>query len=100
MARKFCDSQTQCSDKPKGTYTCTAHLNENRAPDCNLRESDIYFTHYKDGEEKIHYRFQIKFDVPKNSAGDGVCRDFRILPDVKKDLIAKLPKDLASKTIE
>jgi len=52
MSRMFCYSQTQCSDNPKGTYTCTAHMNEGRAPDCNLKESDIYVATFRDGNGK------------------------------------------------
>jgi len=94
MGKRFCCSQIQCSDKPKGIYSCMAHLNESRVPDCSFAESDICLESYEDSNRKKHYEFKIRFNVPENSAGDGVCRDFRILPDIKKDLISKIVKEL------
>ena len=72
------------------------HLNEARVPTCNLNESDIKLVSYQDGKEQTHYKFQIGFEMPENSVGDGVCRDFKITPEVKNSLIDKITKELNS----
>lgn len=92
---KVCESQIVCKDTPKDRYHCKTALLEDHNCTCPYNKSDIkVMDEY--GNDK--YRFVIQKN-PRPGA-DGICRDFEILPDVKEDLIAKLPKDLVSKVAE
>jgi hypothetical protein len=85
LPRKFCDNQIECSDR-KGVYSCMGHLNEGWVPVCDFDESQIYIRDYKDGNNKVHYEFEIKTE---RLGGDGICRDFGITPKVGRDIISK-----------
>jgi hypothetical protein len=88
--RKFCDNQGICvEDKGKGTYSCFGHLDEGRVFTCPYSESDIKVMD-KWGDK--HYRLEIQKNPRPNA--DGVCRDFKITPGAKKDLIAQVVSEL------
>ena len=92
--RKFCYSQHICKeDVGEGTYSCLCNLAEGHVFPCGYCEADIKIYDWSvDGDKKKHYGFQIQSN-PKPRA-DGVCRDFRITPRVKKDLIAQIVSEL------
>ncbi len=86
----FCRYQREGRKQPKGTYYCIAHLAGGRALDCPCVESKIYLACHRDKDGKRYYRFEIGEQVPEGSLGEGGCRDFKIMPEVRSDLIKNL----------
>lgn len=85
----FCKAQVVCKETPKDRYHCETRLVEGYNCTCPYNKSDIKAADYY-GDGKLSIIIQKN---PKPGA-DGVCQNFEILPDVKKDLIAKVVKEL------
>jgi len=73
--RRFCDNQYETKED-LGTehYTCLGHLAEGRAFECPYNELNIFYD-----ENKFRIVTEGRY-----------CEDFKILPEVKKDLTDKL----------
>ncbi len=85
--RKFCARQV-VYDRRKKTYACFEYLVDARVVQCPFSESDIYKRKY---ENKSRYYFEINSNTPRElkSCGDGVCREFEITSEVRRDLMQK-----------
>jgi len=92
--RKFCENQVIFKeDWGKGTYTCLAHFDSGRVFKCSYKESQIkVMDEYKSGK----YRLEIQHSphLRAERIADGICRDFEINAEVKRDLIAKVVSEL------
>lgn len=88
-SRKFCVCQKEFEeDKGKETYSCLAHLDSGKIFPCPYNESEIKVV----DEFGNGYKFMLQRN-PEPKV-DGVCRDFKIISNIKKDLIKKIVEDL------